>query len=204
MQALGISQEKLGKALACTRGAVGHYLSGRRSPTLDQLSIIAAELRLNVCWLVFGGSKVREARPRYEASSKAPCSVPVEGTTTKRAKSTKTVDRLILDLDEAYALTVDSEAWAPRYAKGEVLLISPSTAPLPGSELWVLYRDGSQDLLKLVRKERQRVIFERLAEPGEKRISPNSDIESMHCVLGVVRRAAKAGRTRKKKAAKKK
>ncbi|WP_445083930.1 helix-turn-helix domain-containing protein [Candidatus Vondammii sp. HM_W22] len=36
MKLAGVSQGTIAEALGCTRGAVGHYLSGRRNPTLSQ------------------------------------------------------------------------------------------------------------------------------------------------------------------------
>ena len=198
MQALGLSQEKMAKVLACTRGAVGHYLSGRRSPTLDQLELIATELQVDPCWLIFGGGKVQEAGSTYHVSSKAPCSLPVQGTTSNDAV---TKGEIIVDPDDLYALLIKGDQWAPRYGDGEVILLSSSMKPSSGYELWVRYKDGSKDLIKLVRKERKRITYESLAEQGKQRVTQTTKIEYMHCVLGVVQKAGQAGKktTRRKK-----
>ena len=42
MTASGTSQGSLARALDCTRGAVGHYLAGRRQPTLAQMEQLSA------------------------------------------------------------------------------------------------------------------------------------------------------------------
>ncbi len=200
MQVLGLSQERMAKVLACTRGAVGHYLSGRRSPTLDQLELIATELQVDPCWLIFGGGKVQEAGSPYHVSGNSPCSLPVRGTTGDDAAKEKAMGEVIVDPGDLYALLIKGDRWAPRYGDGEVILISPSVKPSPGYEMWIQYQDGSKDLIKLVRKERKRIIFESLAEQGKQQIKPLSRIEHMHCVLGLVQKAGRAG----KKAAKRK
>ena len=200
MQALGLSQEKMANVLACTRGAIGHYLSGRRSPTLDQLEIIATELQVDPCWLIFGGGKVQEAGSPYHVSGNPPCSLPVQGTTGDDAAKEKAMGEVIVDPDDLYTLLVKGDQWAPRYGDGEVILVSSSIKPSPGYELWVQYHDGSKDLIKLVRKERKRITYESLTEPGKQRITQTTRIEYMHCVLGMVQ---KAGRTGKKAARKK-
>ena len=79
MQHLSIPQEKLAIDLGCTRGAVGHYLSGRRNPTLEQLNKIAQLLKVNPAWLLYGLSEegIREEHARYTSVNL----VPITGTT---------------------------------------------------------------------------------------------------------------------------
>lgn len=49
MQEIGVTQESLKDILGVeTRGAVGHYLSGRRDPTPAQLSALAKKLRMSM------------------------------------------------------------------------------------------------------------------------------------------------------------
>jgi len=48
-----VTQEDLATVLGkSTRGAVGHYFTGRSEPTLDQLSAIAKHLGVSLTWLV--------------------------------------------------------------------------------------------------------------------------------------------------------
>ena len=192
MQEAEISQETLALALGCTRGAIGHYLAGRRNPTLIQLEIIAAELQLDPCWLVFGNGQVRETRSTYQVSDKKRCSLPVRGTTGEGSGITLPgkVEFVACSDDQAYALIVEGGQWAPRYYEGEIILVCPTKEPLPGDELWICYRDGSKDLLALVRVEKKRIILDSLTEQRKRQIRPLSDIESMHCVLGVLREGA--------------
>lgn len=49
-----ISQDALAAILGVTRGAVGHYLNGRRMPPLDLLGKIAESLSVSLNWLLLG------------------------------------------------------------------------------------------------------------------------------------------------------
>jgi len=66
-KALKITQDDIAEWLGVTRGAVGHYLAGRREPTLEQLKKVAAGLRLTMSELLgevpTAGLNVRERSP---------------------------------------------------------------------------------------------------------------------------------------------
>ncbi|EAZ97298.1 helix-turn-helix domain-containing protein [Marinobacter sp. ELB17] len=58
MERKSITQESLTSILGvATRGAVGHYLSGRRDPSPQQLVDLSGALDVNVGWLMTGGHK---------------------------------------------------------------------------------------------------------------------------------------------------
>lgn len=67
MRELGLTQEDLKKPLGVkTRGAVGHYLTGRRDPSPQQLQELAAKLKINVDELLRGTpTSVKEDSPGY-------------------------------------------------------------------------------------------------------------------------------------------
>nr|WP_025423083.1 LexA family transcriptional regulator [Sodalis praecaptivus] len=46
MRELGISQEKLGELIGKTQGAVGHWLNGRREPSIDDIAQIMKALKM--------------------------------------------------------------------------------------------------------------------------------------------------------------
>jgi len=54
LKELELTQEKLAKKMGITRGAVTHYLAGRRVPPLKQFEKLAAILKVNPSWLQFG------------------------------------------------------------------------------------------------------------------------------------------------------
>jgi transcriptional regulator with XRE-family HTH domain len=59
MSELGVTQDQLAQELGVTRGAVGHYLNGRREPSLEQMAIIARKLNMTVAELL--GESVKTA-----------------------------------------------------------------------------------------------------------------------------------------------
>lgn len=54
MSELQLTQEELANKLGVTRGAITHYLSGRRVPPLRQFHKLAAVLKTDPAWLQFG------------------------------------------------------------------------------------------------------------------------------------------------------
>ena len=60
MADLGITQEDLCALLKVkTRGAVGHYLAGRRKPTPEQVEALAEALQCSVDWLLTGRGRMQ-------------------------------------------------------------------------------------------------------------------------------------------------
>lgn len=56
MKELDLTQETLARKMGITRGAVTHYLAGRRVPPLRQFQKLAAILKTNPAWLQYGSS----------------------------------------------------------------------------------------------------------------------------------------------------
>ncbi len=54
MKKLDMTQEELARKMGITRGAITHYLSGRRVPPLLQFQKLAAILKADPAWLQFG------------------------------------------------------------------------------------------------------------------------------------------------------
>lgn len=74
MASLGLTQEDLKGAFGVTtRGAVGHYLTGRRTPTPEQLISLADLLQCSVGWLLVGeaGTQKKSAPPDAESFIRA-------------------------------------------------------------------------------------------------------------------------------------
>lgn len=187
MRARGISQQRLAQALHCTRGAVGHYLAGRRNPSLQQLETIAKVLLVDPRWLVFGDDpqSVRENRPG--ATPYDPL-VPVTGTTAGGPFSGRL--NLAYCSDRAYGLMVEGDRWAPRLQEGEIVVICQELRAAPGDEVLVTFDDGGMDFLMLVRQQKNRVTLDSLVGERKRRIYPLTEIRSIHCVTAVFRSAA--------------
>lgn len=56
MEALSMTQERLAHKMGLTRGAITHYLAGRRVPPLQQFKKLAAVLKADPAWLQYGTS----------------------------------------------------------------------------------------------------------------------------------------------------
>jgi transcriptional regulator with XRE-family HTH domain len=187
MQARRVSQQQLAEALDCTRGAVGHYLAGRRNPSLQQLETMAKLLLVDPRWLVFGDDprSVREDRP---GTSPYDPLVPITGTTAGAPSSGRL--NLAYCSDRAYGLKVEGDRWAPRLQEGEIVVICPKFQVAPGDEVLVTFADGNIDFLMLVRRQKDRVTLESLVGERKRRIYPLGEIQSIHCVSAVFRGAA--------------
>ena len=60
MKELKITQAILAEKMGVTRGAVTHYLSGRRVPPLSQFQKLAAILKIDPAWLQYGTGKTAD------------------------------------------------------------------------------------------------------------------------------------------------
>lgn len=66
MKQMGITQDDLKAPLSVeTRGAVGHYLTGRRDPTPDQLAALAKALKISLDELLLETPMAAEPTPKY-------------------------------------------------------------------------------------------------------------------------------------------
>src|SRR5262249_19242502 len=54
LKELSMTQDTLAKELEVTRGAIAHYLSGRRVPPLKQFQKLAQILKVDPVWLQYG------------------------------------------------------------------------------------------------------------------------------------------------------
>lgn len=61
MKELEMTQETLANKMGITRGAVTHYLSGRRVPPLKQFHKLATVLKVDPAWLQFGTTDAKSA-----------------------------------------------------------------------------------------------------------------------------------------------
>src|SRR5579862_358332 len=81
MKDLGMTQEVLANKMGITRGAVTHYLAGRRVPPLRQFQKLAAVLKADPAWLQFGTiankPSPKKAVAKSEKTEKAQTRVPI-------------------------------------------------------------------------------------------------------------------------------
>ena len=176
MQTQDISQRVLAEALGCSRAAVGHYLAGRRRPSLEQMEQIAAALRVDLVWLLKGdGEGVAEAGP-------LPGAVPVLGSTAAG---------LTGDPEEAgrgrwYGVTITGSDYSPRIHPGEVAVMDPARAPDAGDEVLVHFHSGELGLYALVRRGREQLTLETIAGDRTRRVVESKEIRFIHRIVAVL------------------
>ncbi len=191
MQAKGLSQEMLARSLGSTRGAIGHYLSGRRNPNLSQLETIAKSLQVHPAWLLYGlqFSEIHEDPPCYSANLQNLAKVPIIGTSvTGPGKITKAYLNLPTPTANCYALSIVGSDYSPRMYEGEAILIDPDLKPAPGDEVIVKHRNTTGvKLYSLVNIQGQNITFNNLTGKQERMIVAENQIKFMHRLIAIVR-----------------
>lgn len=83
MKELNMTHVELAEKLDVTRGAITHYLSGRRVPPLRQFQKLATILKADPAWLQFGSTHAIE--PDKTKSTKSNAHHPIRVLTWKQA-----------------------------------------------------------------------------------------------------------------------
>lgn len=188
MQTRGISQEALAASMSCTRGAVSHYLNGRRSPSLEQLNRIATVLHADPVWLLFGGNKaaVREGGTDYQSSG---ISVPLTAE-IRNHKLQRGGGRVSLPVAaDCYAMLISGNDYEPRIHAGEAVLIDPAGEPCAGDEIAVYFKDRSMQLHSLLRMSKDRVTIDSIVGQKQVRTLTKRDYRIYHKVVAIFRPA---------------
>lgn len=189
MRQTGISQITLAKALGCTRGAVGHYLSGRRQPTLKQLKCIAETLQIDPAWMVFGNREdaVHETAQSYGSTIGQRVEIPVLGT-TQTGVGKEVIGHVMFESSPShtFAISVTGTSWAPRFHEGETIILSSDQQPQPGDEVLVHYRNGGVKIQQLVRFQGEHVILDTLTEQRCRQNCALTEIDSMYTLFAVI------------------
>lgn len=187
MRLLGLSQRDLAKGLRCTRAAVGHYLSGRRRPSLDQIEAIADLLKVDLLWLMRGESAAGIAEPSG-ASQSYQIQIPVAGTTDAgltRAPSGRL--RLGVGSQGCYGLLVQGSAYSPRMYANEIAVFDPEADAGPGDEVFIQFRDRTCGLFSLVNRGKSQMTLENFTGDRHRRRVNASDVRTIHKLIAVFR-----------------
>lgn len=139
MKELEMTQEQLAKKLGITRGAVTHYLCGRRTPPLQQFQKLAHVLKADPAWLQYGVTGENLSK-KIEAPSKPKIlyhRIPIL-TWAQTAKHVSldqlTIHEYIPDFftghDTWYALRVKSDAMvssngSKSFYEGDLIIVDP-------------------------------------------------------------------------------
>jgi transcriptional regulator with XRE-family HTH domain len=163
MAELGLSQNDLIEPMGVkTRGAVGHFMTGRREPSMGQLVALANTLRMSIDDLVHGEQRplpLYERRP-FDRALRPSQQIPIRGLTTV---STDGKTARTEDFDEPAGWfdfsSSDPQAFALEIAGGSVLsvlrpgwflIIEPGAIVVDGDTALILLdqdRDSIQEVL---------------------------------------------------------
>lgn len=157
MKEARISQYELADRLNVTQGAIGHWLNGRREPTLDM--IIAIFKAIGITGLQFdkNGEVIDGDAPEEKELIPVPAGetrVPVISYVQAGAW-TETCDRRLhdgateyiqtdIDLGKmSFALEVRGDSMKPDILEGDVVIVDPDVQPVPGD--YVVAKNGSHE-----------------------------------------------------------
>lgn len=185
MRTKGISQERMAMALECTRGAISHYLAGRRIPNLQQLEAIASCLEVQPWWLIYGVSdgEIHEHAETYKPE------IPITGSTDSGpAISSSGHLRMPGYSPPCYALQVTGNAYAPRMYAGEAVLLDPGIEVQPGDDVVIKFKDGPGVVLyTFINTKGSRLIVNEIMKNTQRHVFEKDQLEFMHCIVAVVR-----------------
>jgi SOS-response transcriptional repressor LexA len=149
MKELGLTQEELAAKLSITRGAVTHYLAGRRVPPLAQFHKIAIVLKTTPAWLQFGVSDAdsQHTRPISTKSNIPYKQVPIlsweqaskqnAARDIARGKDYEYLPNIFTDQSHWYALRVKGDAMTATsgdksFYEGDIIIIDEEKKPVHG------------------------------------------------------------------------
>lgn len=149
MKELGLTQEELAVKLGITRGAVTHYLAGRRVPPLRQFQLLASALKADPAWLQFGTSAATQKPPKTVKQTKTEITyrpIPILSweeaarfPDVSRLKQEDIKDRIphiFTDQPHWYALRVKGDSMTASGSKsfhdGDIIIVNPDKTPQHG------------------------------------------------------------------------
>jgi len=128
MKEMDMTQEELANKMGITRGAVTHYLAGRRVPPLKQFQKLASILKADPAWLQFGtANELASSKKMAEKQEKAITKLPIPILSWEQAAEFINVAKLRRDEIKEWLphFCTDKSRWYALRIKGDSM-----TAPL--------------------------------------------------------------------------
>ncbi|HGJ5866452.1 MAG TPA: S24 family peptidase [Arsenophonus nasoniae] len=179
-----LSQKKLGEKLGKTQGAIGHWLNGKREPSIEDISKIMNVLGTHQI-ILHSDASVQEVKPDVEEY--------LEYTDMLNEHSIQVISEAVIADDGmlamsplsgclrmfspdplAFAIRVKGDSMFPRINSGEFLVIEPSSEISPGDDVFVTlnqrkamikrmgyHREGIYQLLSINQEHRPLTIDEK-------------------------------------------
>lgn len=166
MKELDLTQEELAEKLGITRGAITHYIAGRRVPPLKQFEKLSSVLKSDPAWLQFGISRdtisstklvkeIRQTSPYY----------PIPVLTWEQASQQKEVSKIkslhahecithfYTDQPRWYALRVKGESMTSlsagtSFLEGDMIIVDPDAKAKHGDFVVAIIGNAKEATLK--------------------------------------------------------
>jgi SOS-response transcriptional repressor LexA len=150
MKELGLTQEELANKLGITRGAVTHYLAGRRVPPLSKFNEIARVLKADAAWLQFGTlveAQSSSKTGKNVALSSAYRSIPIlsweqaaknpQVSNLKQEDIKEAIPHIFTDHLQWYALRVKGDSMVASsgnksFHEGDIIIVDTNAVPNDG------------------------------------------------------------------------
>jgi SOS-response transcriptional repressor LexA len=168
MKELELTQEELAGKMGITRGAVTHYLAGRRVPPLRQFQKLASVLKADPAWLQFGTTGERTSPPKKptEKHEKVVVKYPmpiltwvqaaefVDVTKLKKDEIKESLPHFCTDKPRWYALRVKGDSMtAPlgnsrSFREGDIIIVDPDKEAVHGDFVVALLQRSKEATFK--------------------------------------------------------
>ena len=166
MQELDMTQESLANKLGITRGAITHYLAGRRVPPLKQFKKIALILKCDPAWLQFGSAPTKKevVLSKKEKSALARYPIPLlrweqvielgGASKIRNDEVSEFVPHLFSDHSHWYALRVKGDSMvaasgqSQSFREGDVIIIDPEKNAAHGNFVIALLPKSKEAVFK--------------------------------------------------------
>lgn len=195
------NQTQLGDVVGRTKGNIGHWETGKHTPSIEQIAAISVATGYPMPLMGAQASKAEpsnvEAAPQMRQRKGIPVVGEVKGGDDGYLDELQypvghgegTVDYPTAD-PNAYALRVRGDSMHPRYRAGEFIVVEPSIEAQPGDDVVVALRDGRKLLKELNwRRDGEAQLLSVNNHFGPLTLQ-ESEIQSVQLVAGRVRRSA--------------
>jgi SOS-response transcriptional repressor LexA len=163
MLELEMTQEGLAKEMGKTRGAITHYLGGRRQPPLSEFSKLAKILKVDPAWLQFGTpaiskndlkSKENRFKHLLPIFSWEEIAASINNKTIKQVGKRESIPYFYTEESSWYALKIKGDSMIAAqsqiksFYEGDIIVIDPDKAVTHGSYVIALLRGANEVTFK--------------------------------------------------------
>jgi len=192
MQELGLTHEQLAGRMGVTRGAITHYLAGRRVPPLRQFQKLASILKVDPAWLQYG-SIVKQPAPKPIPVKQKHFHIPIisfkqaaDCVEISKLKTVETIPHFFTDSPEWYAIKVQGDSMVSNtgqrsFHEGDFIIIDPNKTAKHGDFV-----------IAILPKAKEATFKQYVIDSGRKYLKPLNtqypllEIDSKARIIGVV------------------